>query len=347
MEAEFRQRVVRERAEASEPIDVEYVEAGTPASAASRRAGTQVIEASEAPSPSVQRPWYVAGGVAAGVAAVIGGVLYFRARSKEEPQISEPEGEPGQPPQSEDEEFTPQPNPGGWWDKARGLPTAAEVPGFDLEKNWGSTPKDLRPLFALMERASKIEGSARIFAVIAKREADFQATAHNDSEHEVKASRRAYANARDRNPPLKYGETAAEFGSGGLFGALAPYFLWTAVREMKGQAPLLSAHPEAMYIPRIAGFAAVAYMVGIVTYYKVEDHADIKVGWASPAILKSKQGSTYQAIRTRFFSDAAALGVDLEDTSTIPAELTAKDWPGVPAVLEALTGLTLADTREG
>ena len=58
------------------------------------------------------------------------------------------------------------PPPAGW-QNTRPLPTATDVPGFDLERNWGKTPTDLRPLFALMERVSGIDGSGRIFATIA------------------------------------------------------------------------------------------------------------------------------------------------------------------------------------
>ena len=302
---------------------------------------------------SPRRPWLLAGGIAAGVAAVVGGALYLRSRGRDEGESEEPTDASAKPTDAGSDPPAPEPprpapRPAGWWDRVPGLPEAPAVAGFNLKANWGATPTELRPLFALMERASQIEGSARIFAVIAKREAGFQATAHNDSNWEVDASRRAYKNARDSNPPLKYGEAAAEFGSGGLFGALAPYFLWTAVREMKAKAPFLGAPPEVMFIPRVAAFGAVAYMVGILSYYKIEDHADIKVGWASPSLLKSGRGSdTYKEIRTRFFADAAELGIDLEDTSTIPESLSAKAWPGVPAVFEALTGLALEETEEG
>jgi hypothetical protein len=296
------------------------------------------------PSTST-RTWAIAGGVTVGLAAVVGSVLYFRSRS------GEVAAEDDEGPETPGEKQTPTKEPpkakGGWWDRVPGLPEASEVPGFDLAANWGKTPKELRPLFALMERASGIEGAARIFAVIAKREAGFQTTAHNDDEEEVKASRRAYKDARDRNPPLTYGEAAAEFGSGGLFGALAPYFLWTAVRELKDAAPYLDAPPEAMFLPRIAAFAAVGYMVGILSYYKIEDHADIKAGWASPSLLKGlRGGTTYKEVRTRFFADAAELGIDLQDTSTIPASLSAKAWPGAPAAFEAITRLPLEETRK-
>ena len=350
MASGYRQRVVRYRADENAPIDVDFEEAGTPAPATPRRANTQRVEGTPVARKPSRRPWLVAGGVVAGVAALVGGAVYLGSRAS-----SNESGDGGETPKPGKTPKPEEPRPGrkpesqaGWWDRVPGRPEASAVVGFDLETNWGSTPASLRPLFALMERVSKIEGSARIFAIIAKREAGFEATAHNDSAWEVDASRRAWKNARDQNPPLKYGEAAAEFGSGGLFGALAPYFLWSAVREMKGKAPLLNAPPEVMFIPRIAAFGAVAYMVGILTYYKIEDHADIKVGWASPSLLKSgRGGDTYKDIRTRFFADAAELGIDLEDETTIPSSLSAKAWPGVPVVFEALTGLALSETEEG
>src|SRR5690606_21514062 len=112
------------------------------------------------------------------------------------------------------------------------LPRAQDVSG-DLTTNWGTTPVDLRPLFMLMEEVSKIGGSARFFSLVAYGEARYVATAHNGNtegeQDERDDSRAAYNNNKARNPPLRYGEQAAEFGSGGLFGQLAPYFLWTGV----------------------------------------------------------------------------------------------------------------------
>ena len=105
------------------------------------------------------------------------------------------------------------------------LPHAADVSG-DLVRNWGETPVDLRPLFMLAEETSRIVGMARVLAVIAYRESRFVTTAQNGNaaveQDERDSSRDAYKNRKDSNPPLRYGELAAEFGSGGLFGALAP-----------------------------------------------------------------------------------------------------------------------------
>jgi len=227
------------------------------------------------------------------------------------------------------------------------LPTADDVPPesaelINLERNWGETPLDLRPLFALMETVSGIVGSARVFAIIAYRESRFESAAHNgnaqNEQDERDSSKNAYYNNVDRNPPLKYGTEAAAFGSGGLFGALAPYFLWTGVPERSKQAPLLNARPEILFQPRAAAFGAVVYMQRILANYRVDDIADIKVGWANPSLLgKGRGGATYNDVRARFLADAKTLGIDLADPS-IPKKLSAAAWPGVPAVFDQLVG---------
>ncbi len=232
------------------------------------------------------------------------------------------------------------------------LPTAADVPYealemINLEKNWGDTPPDLRPLFALMEATSMIVGSARVFAVIAYRESRFVTSAHNgnaaNEQDERDDSKRAWDNNKDRNPPLRFGAEAAAFGSGGLFGALAPYFLWTGVPERGKKAPLLNAPPELVFQPRAAAFGAVVYMQRLLAHYRVDDIADIKAGWANPGLLGKNRGSkTYNEVRTRFLADAKALGIDLFDP-TIPAKLSAASWPGVPVAFEKLVGALPAE----
>ena len=286
---------------------------------------------------------WIAGGVAAAGLVGLGAYLWHRRASAAEAGT---DGSTGELPVSTDGASTNGTGGGapamntGQWTNAVPLPTAADVAGFELVKNWGKTPTDLRPLFAKMELVSGIKGSAWIFAVISKRESvGFNASAHNDSSAERTASRNAYKNAKGNNPALKYGDQAAEFGSGGLFGALAPYFLWTGVQEMGAKAPLLGSPPEIMFLPRVAAFGACVYLQRLLGNYRIDDHADIKVGWANPSLLKSGRGNnTYVGVRTRFLSDAKELGVDLEDTSTIPATLSAAAWPGVAKVFDQLVG---------
>ena len=227
------------------------------------------------------------------------------------------------------------------WDGLMPLPTAAEVKG-DLTTNWGNTPTDLRPLLLLVEEATGISGAARLLAIIGYRESRFRPTAHNgddgETTAETNASWRAYHNNKDRNPPLMYGEAAAAFGSGGLFGHLAPYFLWTGVQELGSKAPLLNSDPRIMFLPRVSAFAAAVYLQRLLANYDIRDHADIKVGWGSISLLSAegRKDSDYARIRERFFEDAKTLGIDLADVATIPAKLRADKWPGVAKVFEKI-----------
>jgi hypothetical protein len=222
------------------------------------------------------------------------------------------------------------------------LPRAADVSG-DLVRNWGETPIDLRPLFMLTEETARIQGAARVLAVIAYRESRFVTTAQNGNaageQDERDSSRDAYNNRKANNPPLRYGAQAAEFGSGGLFGALAPYFLWTGVPEVGDKAPLLNAPPSLVFQPRAAAFGAAVYMQRLLKQYRVDDVPDLKVGWANPGLLGTgRGGETYQSVRKRFLEDAKTVGIDLADTDTIPAKLDASAWPGVLAVFAGLVG---------
>ncbi|MBK7829613.1 hypothetical protein [Nannocystis sp.] len=125
----------------------------------------------------------------------------------------------------------------------------------------------------------------------------FVTAAHNgnaaNEQDERDDSRQAYVNNKGRNPPLRYGEQAADFGSGGLFGQLAPLLPVDRRARGRGQAPLLNAPPEIMFQPRAAAFGAAVYMQRILKHYRVDDVADIKVGWANPGLLgKGRGGAT-------------------------------------------------------
>jgi len=274
----------------------------------------------------VNRGIWVTVGTTLGLAGIGGALLYSRRVSAAGLPAPAPAPDSGTTPAIE---LAPLPKPG-------------EVAG-DLLSNWGETPVDLRALFMTMEEVSRIAGSSRIFAIIGYRESRFVTTAHNGNamgeQDERDSSRRAYDNNKGRNPPLKYGEQAADFGSGGLFGELAPYFLWTGVPDVGKKAPLLNAPPELLFQPRAAAFGAAVYMQRLLANYRVDDIADIKAGWANPGLLGSGRGSaTYHDVRARFLGDAMTLGIDLTDQTTIPPKLDASAWPGVAAVFAGLVG---------
>ena len=227
------------------------------------------------------------------------------------------------------------------------LPRASDVRG-DLTVNWGITPEDFRPLFMLLEEVSRIEGAGRLLSVFAYRESRYITTAQNgdapDEQAERDATRKAYLTSKDRNPPLRYGERAADFGSGGLFGLAAPYFLWTGVPELGKKAPLLNAPPELLFQPRASAFGAAVYLQRLIAHYRVDDHADLRAGWASPTLLTTGRGSQrYLETRARFLADAKTVGIDLDDASTIPPKLSASQWPGVAAVFAGLVGSLPSD----
>ena len=145
----------------------------------------------------MKRGVWITLGTALGVAGIGGALLYSRRASAAGLPAPTPGAEPGPAPVIE---LAP-------------LPKASEVAG-DLLRNWGDTPSDLRALFMDMEEVSRIEGSSRVFAVIAYRESRFITSAHNGNaaaeQDERDSSRRAYDNNKGRNPPLKYGEQAAK-----------------------------------------------------------------------------------------------------------------------------------------
>ena len=275
----------------------------------------------------MNRGIWVTLGTALGVAGIGGALLYSRRASA----ASLPAPAPGPSPDSPAPSIELAP-----------LPKASDVKG-DLSTNWGETPADLRPLFMLMEEISRIPGSARVFSVIATRESQYVTTAHNGNaaaeQDERDSSRRAYDNNKGRNPPLRHGEQAADFGSGGLFGELAPYFLWTGVPEVGKKAPLLNAPPELLFQPRAAAIGAAVYLQRLLAHYRVDDIADIKAGWANPGLLGSGRGNgTYHDVRARFLGDAMTLGIDLTDETTVPPKLDASAWPGVATVFAGLVG---------
>jgi len=266
---------------------------------------------------------------------------YYQARQQANGQGA---GTPPPPPGPTPDESTLPPQPEGpskpaaiSWQNVVPLPVAADVPG-DMTRNWGTTPVDLRPLLLQIEAASGIAGAARILALVAAGESEYQATAHNGDEQkesgERTASWRAYWRNKDRNPPLTFGEAAANFGSGGLFGGLAPYALWTGIQELKDKAPLLGSDPRILFLPRVAGFVAAVYLQRLLRNYEIRDHADIKAGWGSVSLLSEagRKDPDYARIREKFFEKATKVGIDLADEATIPAKLSAANWPGAAAV---------------
>ena len=195
-------------------------------------------------------------------------------------------------------------------------PPAAQLLPFtdsELTTNWGTTPTWVRPVLLQIEKVSGLPGAARFLAIVARGESSFTVTAHNQSKTEVDASRAAYDNAIDTFPPLKYASRARDFGGGGLFGSLAPYFLWAGVQgELGNQAPLLQAPPEWMFAPHVAGFDAAFRMSRLLKHYPIADWPDVRAGWRSPSLLVDGYGgATHLDRRQKFIDRAASMQIDL------------------------------------
>lgn len=301
---------------------------------------------------------YLAGTVVATGATVGAVALYRRLRAFPPAQGAPAPSLPGEPPPAPAPTPAPTPAPKPppapvpgphdssltpiAWDGVLPLPTPAEVKG-DVDRNWGIVPADLRGLLLAIEEATGIVGSARFLGGVGYQESRFKTNAHNGDEFEEQSERngswRAYYNNKDRNPPLMFGERAANFGSGGLFGMLAPYALWTGVQELKDKAPLLNSDPRILFLPRVSAFCAAVYLQRVLTYHDVRDMADIKVGWGSVSLLtdKGRQDADYSRIRNKWAEDMKKVGIDFGDVATIPKMLAPPaKWPGVQAVFDKL-----------
>lgn len=290
---------------------------------------------------------YALAALAGGAAVTYG--LMSTARAAEPPS-GQPDTTPADPTPAVDEPTPPASGlvtvRGVTWKNVLPDPTAADVVG-DLETNWGDTPTELRPYFMFLEEKSRIVGSGRLFSVIAYGESRYVESAQNGDgdtdldRRERAGSGRAWEGLQKRGIPLKYGEDAAKFGSGGYFGALAPYFLATGINALgKKNAPLRYSNPRIVWLKRVAGWGAIIYMQRLLVNYTIDDHPAIKVGWASPSFLKGDElyGTNYQRVHAKFTRQAGEVGIDLEHTPTIPKKLSTANFPGVMPVFREVVG---------
>ena len=231
---------------------------------------------------------------------------------------------PGQTPGSQTPAAEPPADPGGWGTAGRG-----EV---------------YRPLFTKIEAVTGMP--LRLFlCVVANREAGWSRSARNQSKVEVKASTDGIDNGLKRgNPAPKFAASLREAGSGGLFGALAPYVAWTGFDE--GYMPYLDEDWMIIEDPIVAAICAAKYYQRIVGggRYPVfanpakpapEDNYRVRLGWASPSALKdSPDGTLAQNVRKRFDVDLAELGLKISD---LPPP-NAAAWPSLKAVVAGMKG---------
>ncbi|PCC69321.1 hypothetical protein SAMN02745121_08976 [Nannocystis exedens] len=226
-----------------------------------------------------------------------------------------------------------------------GTPTQGAPPATD-PNYWGTTSRgaEFRSLLTEIEKVSRMP--LRLFlSVVANREAGWNRKARNLTAVETAASKRAIEAGPDRgNPTPKFATSLAGAGSGGLFGALAPYVAWTGLDE--DFMPYLDADYTIVEDPIVAAICAAKYYQRIVTFYPTvfasgtpapEDNYRVRLGWASPNELKKDPaGKLFQAVKGRMDEDLAELGLKITDLP--PPD--ASRWPGLKAVVEGMKSLT-------
>ena len=226
-----------------------------------------------------------------------------------------------------------------------GQPPIAK-PGNSDPNYWGTTTRGdvYRPLLSKIEVVTGMP--LRLYlCVVANREGAWVRSARNKTKGEVKASTDAIANGAKRgNPAPKYAASIAAAGSGGLFGALAPYVAWTGLDE--DFTPYLDEDWPIIEDPIVAAICAAKYYQRIVGggRYPVfanpaqpspEDNYRVRLGWANPSVLKDNPGGElFQDVKTRFDEDLAQLGLKISDL----APPNADRWPGLAAVVAAMKG---------
>ena len=194
-------------------------------------------------------------------------------------------------------------------------------------------PADWRMKIKQWSDASKIPYFWAFQAVVMRREAGFNPAAQNKDANEVKASQDALANGLKRgNPSPKYGQELAAFGSGGLFGALGPYFGWIGLDE--NYMPFLRRKAATILNADAAAVFGCHYAWRILTYYRPKNRTmtwfDLRTGWASPSALKnSPDGTTAQAVRGRMVEDINALGLQWLANAPVPVPTL---YPGINVV---------------
>lgn len=303
----------------------------------------QTIAPVLAPSSSLG-PALVTGGVLALGGSLVYGLYRWRQKS-----LTTPNGTPlpgsgaagsGTPPAGSGAPSSGAPPQGGSGASPASQPQGAINPDY-----WGTTKRG-EEFRELLKRIEQVSGMPmRLFLTpVANRESGWNRKARNKTAVETAASKRAIEAGPDRgNPTPKFATSLAGAGSGGLFGALAPYVAWTGLDE--DFMPYLDADYTIVEDPIVAAICAAKYYQRIVANYptvfanpsrpSAEDNYRVRLGWASPKKLKEEPaGALFQAVKGRMDEDLAELGLGIDDLP--PPD--ASGWPGLKVVFDAMQG---------
>ena len=205
------------------------------------------------------------------------------------------------------------------------------------DARWGKVPKGMQSLLTATQKAAGIPYLWVYSAICAQGESEFNPKAHNTSKKEITGSTDGLANGLKRgNPSPKHATEIKNFGSGGLFGALAPYFAWIGLDV--SFMPFLRRKPALMFEPEASAIFMAHYFWRITAPMYANGRKlnffDVRVGWASPTMLKSSPfGKNAEAVRGRMREAINFIGWDEDWVASLP--VTREPYRGIKAVAGA------------
>lgn len=261
------------------------------------------------------KPWAIVGGSAAIAAGA--GIYLVRSSLAATPS---PNG-------------TPEGGTAGSGSPGGNVGAGGDPPPLNSEK-WGNVPVQIQKLLTDVQAAANFPFLWVIGSIVAQGEAGFNPNAHNNDAKERDGSADGLAAGLKRgNPKPKFATAIGDFGSGGLFGALSPYFHWIGLDD--GWMPFLNRKPEIVFNPQASGVFMAHYLYRITSpdYVKNRrmDFFDVRVGWASPSVLKNDPfGKTAQGTRQRMRDSIKAIGWTDEWVASLP--IARDGYRGIKAV---------------
>jgi hypothetical protein len=212
------------------------------------------------------------------------------------------------------------------------------------DPRWGSVPAEAQQLLLRAEALTGVPGAAVFLGVVGQGEGNWAYLrgrefwdARNTRANEVSASQRAYDAGLASGRPAPTFPEVRDFGSGGAFGALAPYVAWAGFTQ--GETPLLTERPEVIFRPYVSVAHAAWYLTRLLRPpYSPATWAQVRLGWASPSALRTeREGKLSVEVLGRMI--AAATQAGLTDAT--------KDVPPPPARASAITLDTLLTELRG
>lgn len=198
---------------------------------------------------------------------------------------------------------------------------------------------DLASLRAV-EDAAQIPDLAAFLAIVGAGESNWKSpnpwTAHNLDPKEVDASSKAVdAGVKRGLPPLKYEAEARKWGSGGAFGLLAPYALWSG---RSSDYPLRDRPPDQIFDRSIQLACAADTVARLARQDVVHQWLACRVAWKGLQIVKddpSLAGKEAQDVLARMHKRVGQQNLDAL-LPVLSRTINTSAYPGLSATLERL-----------